>query len=407
MKKSLLALAALSATAGIAQAQSSVQIYGIVDTGVAYSSTAAAPTAVNPRATGHYAGIDSGLLQSSRIGFRGKEDLGGGLNAIFVLEGGLNIDNGSFQQGGIPFGRRSVVGLEGRSFGTLQVGRRKDFTDEVAEPYSSITPFGTYIVRVHDNNLDRIGGNRANNMLYYSTPNWGGFRANVTFGLGETAGNFSAGQSLGYGANYASGPFGIGFGYWQSKLGVVTATANSSSDQGATAAAGCNTVGLGTPGDVCFKTWIVGSRYRLGDLTIRGTWSKVKQPLIGAANAAGAAPSFATAFTRSPGSGAFTTGGSNNTDARIVDVGVDYQWSNWEFNASYIQSNYSFVGAAADGKLTQAIAGVKYYLSKRTTLFGHVSAMKASAMYSPGIIGPAPGADNSQTALGVGIRHTF
>ena len=405
MKKAVLALAALGAAAGCAQAQTSVQIYGIVDMGTAYASTAAAPSTATPRATGHYLGIDSGLLQSSRIGFRGTEDLGGGLSAQFALEGGINVDAGTFQQGGIPFGRRSIVGLVGPDFGNLQIGRRKDFTDEIAEPYSSITPFGTFITRVHANNLDRIGGNRANNMAYYSTPTWGGFRANVSFGLGEAAGDTSSGQSLGYGANYANGPFGIGAGYWQSRLGTVSAAGNTSSDLGATAGAGCNTIGLGTPGDVCIKTWIVGSRYNFGNLMVRGTYSVVKQPLI--RTAAGAAPNFATTFTRSAGSGAFAAGGANNDDSQIVDVGVDYLTGPWKLKASVIQSRYSFVGASSKGKLTQLIVGAEYYLSKRTTLYATLANMKADNMYSPGIIGPAPGGDNSQTAFGMGVRHTF
>jgi predicted porin len=405
MKKAVLALAALGATANYAHAQSSVQIYGIVDMGLAYSSTAAGPTAANPRATGTYLGIDSGLLQSSRIGFRGTEDLGGGLSAQFALEGGINVDNGSFQQGGLPFGRRSIVGLVGKDFGNLQFGRRKDFTDEIAEPYSSIGPFGTFITRVHSNNLDRIGGNRANNMVYYSTPTWGGFRANVSFGLGETANDSSSGQSLGYGANYASGPFGIGVGYWQSKLGTVTATSNSSSDQGATAGAGCNTAALGTPGDVCIKTWIVGSRYNFGNLRVRGTFSEVRQPLIRAS--AGAAPNFTTTFRSTAGSGAFAPGGSNNDKSRIIDVGADYLTGPWKLKASLIQSRYDFVGASSKGKLTQLIAGAEYYLSKRTTLYATIANMNADSMYSPGIIGPAPGVDNSQSAFGVGMRHTF
>lgn len=405
MKRAVLALAALGATANYAHAQSSVQIYGIVDMGLAHASTGAVPTTANPRATGAYTGIDSGLLQSSRIGFRGTEDLGGGLSAQFALEGGLNIDNGSFQQNGLPFGRRSIVGLVGKDFGNLQFGRRKDFTDEIAEPYSSITPFGTFITRVHASNLDRIGGNRANNMAYYSTPTWGGFRANVSFGLGEAAGDISSGQSLGYGANYANGPFGIGAGYWQSKLGTVTATANSSSDQGATLGAGCNTPGLGTPGDVCIKTWIVGSRYNFGNLMVRGTLSEVKQPLLRVS--AGAAPNFVTTFRSTAGSGAFAAGGSNNDKSQIIDVGADYLTGPWKLKASLIQSRYNFLGASSKGKLTQFIAGAEYYLSKRTTMYATFANMKADSMYSPGIIGPAPGADNSQSAFGLGIRHTF
>ncbi|MEB0284869.1 porin, partial [Sphingomonas sp. 10B4] len=75
--------------------------------------------------------IHSGLLQASRFGFRGSESLGGNLKALFVLEGGLNLDTGTSGQGGAIFGRRSVLGLVG-DHGDLQLGRRKDFSDEIA-----------------------------------------------------------------------------------------------------------------------------------------------------------------------------------------------------------------------------------------------------------------------------------
>lgn len=86
MKKSLLALAVLGAFAGAAQAQSSVTIYGIVDTGIAYSSKVGYTDANGNAATGSKFGINSGVIQGSRIGFKGVEDLGGGLSAVFNLD---------------------------------------------------------------------------------------------------------------------------------------------------------------------------------------------------------------------------------------------------------------------------------------------------------------------------------
>ena len=405
MNKTLIALAALLALgSGAARAQSSVQIYGIVDTGVAYVGTAAAPNAANPRATGSQVRVDSGLLQSSRLGFRGSEDLGGGLRATFALEGGLALDSGSFTQGGLPFGRRSTVGLQGW-LGDLQFGRRKDFTDEVAGPLSSIAPFGTFIIRAHSNNMDRIGGNRANNMVYYSTPRWGGFRANVTYGFGETANSTSTGQSFAVGAIYNTANLGVGAAYWTSKLGNVTTAGNSSSDQGATTGAGCNTAALGNPGDTCIRTWMMGARYKTGPWHVHGTYSRVEQPLIRAGS--GAAPNFAANFTRGTGTTPFTAGGTNNDKSDIVDFALEYSTGPWVLKGSYIRANYHFIGAASKGVLNQYTAGAEYHLSKRTTLFATVARMTASHMYSPGIIGTAPGADNSTWAMGTGIRHTF
>ncbi|MEB0138307.1 MULTISPECIES: porin [unclassified Undibacterium] len=405
MKKQLIALACLGSVADLVVAQSKVDVYGILDSGLAYTTAVAAPTADAPTAHGGRAVIHSGLLQASRFGFRGSESLGGNLKALFVLEGGLNLDTGTSGQGGAIFGRRSVLGLVG-DHGDLQLGRRKDFSDEIASQYSSITPFGTFITAVHGNNLDRIGGNRANNMVYYSTPTMHGFRANITYGFGESVGSNTIGQSLGLGGNYADGPFAIGAAYWQSRKGNVTQTANSSSDQGASSGAGCHSVDIGRPGDVCIKTWIAGARYKWDKLSVRGTYSRVIQGLI--VDAGPAAPDFVKTFKSTAGSGAFTAGGSNNRHIAIVDVGLDYLIGNkGKLKASYIQSRYDFVGANDTGTLAQIIVGGEYYLSKRTTLYATASTMTASNMYSPGILNGAPGGADDTAAFGAGLRIVY
>ena len=114
MKKSLIALAVMAAVAGSAQAQSSVTVYGIADMAVQAGN----------RGTGSgtkYA-LDSGEQGGSRLGFKGTEDLGGGLKAIFALEAGIYMDSGA-SQGGLTFGRQSWVGLQG-DFGTVKMGRQ-------------------------------------------------------------------------------------------------------------------------------------------------------------------------------------------------------------------------------------------------------------------------------------------
>ena len=397
MKRTAAALAAL-VVGSSAMAQSNVQTYGIADVGLTYVSKVASPSAAGPRGTGSYSGVDSGLLQASRLGFRGSEDLGGGLRATFGIEGAMGVDVGSFT----AFSRRTTVGLAGNAFGDLQLGRRKDFIDEISGPFSSITPFGTFITRVHSNNLDRVGGNRANNMIYYSTPRWGGFRANVTYGFGESAAGSSVGQSMGVGAIYNTESFGVGAGYWTSKLGAAS---TPSSDQGAPNAAGCSNLALGAAGDTCFRTWMAGARYKVGGWHVHGTYSRVAQPLI--KTGSGLAPNFNTAFTRATGSTPFTAGGSNNDRTHIVDLGVDYHTGPWKLKASAIRSTYHFIGASKDGQLTQFTLGGEYHLSKRTTLYATAARQSASAMYSPGILGGVPGADNGTFAFGSGIRHTF
>jgi predicted porin len=112
MKKSLLALAVLGAYAGVASAQSSVTIFGIVDLSVNQVKNGSLKTT----------SMQSNQLNSSRIGFRGFEDLGGGLGAGFWLEGGMANENGS-QTAGFNFARKSTVSLCSQAAGEIRLGR--------------------------------------------------------------------------------------------------------------------------------------------------------------------------------------------------------------------------------------------------------------------------------------------
>jgi predicted porin len=407
MKKSVFALAILGAAAGTAHAQTNVTVYGVVTAGINYTDKVALPAASGPNTTGPKLSLDSGQYTQSRLGFRGTEDLGNGLKAAFTLEGGVTIDNGASGQGGATFGRKSTIGFVSDSFGTLDLGRRKDFLDEVANQYSSANRLLPFVGKVHGNNMDRSTGERANNMIYYSTPVVGGFRANASYGFGETAGSISTGQSYGFGAMYDNGPFGIGFGYWKSKLG---ATPGTGSDAGAASNAGCNTAGLGAAGDTCLTTWMLGANYDIGSWTLRGSYSQAKQPLI--TDTTVAVVGTVLPFTSTAGSGAYAAGGLNNSKVKIIDVGADYVLGAWKFKGSLIQSRFDFVGgpsgAPRQGRLFVIAAGVDYSLSKRTTLYAMAANMRASDMYSPGLTGSgAPGADNSQNAILGGIMHTF
>jgi predicted porin len=128
MKKSLLALAALTAFAGAASAQSSVTLFGIVDAGVARLSAGGKTKT----------GMTNSGYNSSRLGFRGVEDLGGGLQAGFWLEGQLTNDDGN-AAGKLNFQRRSTVSLMG-GFGEIRLGR--DYTPTFWNT-TVYDPFGT------------------------------------------------------------------------------------------------------------------------------------------------------------------------------------------------------------------------------------------------------------------------
>ena len=119
MKKSLIAIAALAA-AGAAAAQSSVTMYGQVNTGYEYSKTDIT-TSRGVKTTTKKTGFQNDQVKSSRLGFKGEEALGNGLSATFALEMGFNANDGTFKSGA-AFDRKATVGLKG-AFGEVRIGK--------------------------------------------------------------------------------------------------------------------------------------------------------------------------------------------------------------------------------------------------------------------------------------------
>lgn len=127
--KRISVIALLGLFAGMCGAQSSITIYGVVDTAAtATNVTQGATTPGGPTRTAvpkaHSYRLDSGVGPAGRLGFRGTEDLGDGLAANFVLEMGIAADTGSLQQGGLAFGRQSYVGLSSKQGWAVSVGRQ-------------------------------------------------------------------------------------------------------------------------------------------------------------------------------------------------------------------------------------------------------------------------------------------
>jgi len=114
MKKTLMVAALSGVFATAAHAQSSVTLYGLIDAGLTYT---------NNQNGSHNFKMTSGAVNGSRWGLRGSEDLGGGLKAIFTLENGFSIANGTLGQQGREFGRQAFVGLSSNQFGTVTLGR--------------------------------------------------------------------------------------------------------------------------------------------------------------------------------------------------------------------------------------------------------------------------------------------
>jgi len=400
MKKSLLALAVLGAFAGAAQAQSSVTIYGIVDTGITYTSKVAktntpGQTGIN---TGSKFAVNSGVIQGSRIGFKGVEDLGGGLSAVFNLETGFNNDTGALNgqdsaTSNNLFRRKSVVGLAG-GFGSVLVGRQTDWADTISA-YTAVNDFGG-VIQNSGSNLNRLQGVRTNNSISYTTTNLGGFTGNLMYGFGETAGQTSSGQSFGLGGKYDNGPLGLGINYYQSKQGPTPSDTSliASANPLNTAAGAANS------GATAAKVLNLVASYQFGPARVYGNWSRVKQDLNTAANLATTLPAGATRVT------AATLGLSRKAD--MFEIGTAYSLTpSLKLLAAVEYTTATFDTLNGKGKLTQYNLGADYWLSKRTDLYAFVSNLRAKDMKNPGIVGDTTGNDASQTAVTVGIRHKF
>jgi len=209
MKKTLLAFAVLGAFAGVASAQSSVTIYGVVDASISNNNGGVAGGSVTK--------LDSGSQSGSRLGFKGTEDLGGGLAAIFVLENGFNVDDGSLGGTNQLFGRQAFVGLTG-GFGQVRFGRQKNVLYDTLD---AIDPF--HIGMAGDAwRLFAQYGKRSDNTMTYITPNLSGFAAQVSYSLGEVAGNNSAARQIGANATYTNGPIYVALAYHEQKNALGT-----------------------------------------------------------------------------------------------------------------------------------------------------------------------------------------
>jgi predicted porin len=212
VRKSLVALAVLAAFSGVVTAQSSVNVYGVVDVAIRYD---------NPKLAGADStlGIASGHQSGSRFGFRGSESLGDGLSAIFTLEGGFNTDLGTSAQGGVLFGRQAYAGLRSVQAGTLAAGRVTIFSAGTGDfnMIGDIDPFSVSF------GISSIGSTfssvvmRIDNSVLWQSPNWSGFRGGLGYSTQiagtETAGSGNNNRMMFSALNYSSGPLFVALTY--------------------------------------------------------------------------------------------------------------------------------------------------------------------------------------------------
>ena len=338
MKKSLLAVAVLGAFAGAASAQSSVTLFGVVDLSV---------NAIKNGSTS-IKSMNSDQLNSNRLGFRGTEDLGGGLLASFWLEGGMAVDTGT--PAGFNFTRRSTVSLT-NSMGEIRLGR--DYTNSflTAATYDAYgaNGFGS-VVNLYAGAVANMGSGattavRANNMVGYFLPgNLGGLYGSAQAALGEGVnGNKYFGGRLGYSA----GPIDVSGGVSQ------------------TTVAGPNK----------YKTANIGASYNLGFAKIMGLWDQRK---FGALK--------------------YTT----------YSVSTAVPLGQGEFRLAYSKGDASGGTAAFNGSdATLLGAEYIYNLSKRTALYGQVGRLDNDGASALSLGGAGSALGTNSTGYGVGVRHSF
>lgn len=355
-------------------AQSNVTLYGMADAALTTARPGGAAASVNR--------LSSGVYRASRLGFEGREDLGGGMAAIFDLEMGLDLGTGELRsyagapETGTPaapggrsftgFNRRSFVGLQG-AFGTLALGR--DYTPmfyagSVADPFS-YGLFGNFQAAAQ---LSGTGGERfgrASNAVFYTTPQWGPFLGRAMYSFSASTGETpltppaGANRMVGVYGQYTLGNWVFAGEYTQTNLPLVAAGAFT---------------GTGKRTD-----WMVGAKYRSNGYIFSGGYLRVKQP-------------------------------TRNADGSVVVLG------GWvPFGASrvgVIAQRLSQQSVAGDKKAMTYGIGYVYSLSKRTELYGSYGLTKNNALgtFNIGssdynVAAGGPGA--SPRALAVGVSHKF
>lgn len=203
MKQASFAIAVAAACAfNTAAAQSTVTLYGIADAGLVRESGGSGGDAVK---------VTSGAASASRIGFKGQEDLGGGVSALFTLETGTRIDTGALDAANTLFNRQAFVGLKSRA-GTLTLGRQYTPWHNALAQVGD--PFGTGYAGTSKNLFPDSGANvRTSNTVVYAAPAWRGVAGEIAYSAGEQAGAARAGRQMGASLGYSGGALTVRLAY--------------------------------------------------------------------------------------------------------------------------------------------------------------------------------------------------
>lgn len=354
MQKSVLSLAILAALAigGAAQAQSNVQVYGLIDAGVETLNHANANQ-------GSVVKVISGGKNTSRWGVRGTEELGGGLKAVFGLEGGILLDTGNAD--GALFKRQAFVGLDG-SFGRIVIGRSFTTTYDFVILFDPLgyAPNYSWATSTNASGSSKYGMTTAFDNLVKYSGSTGEFKYGATVGLGEQAGSTADSRKYAVGGSWTRGGLGVMATYEQVNGNTLPVT--FARDE-ATA-------------------YHVAADYKTGDLRFTGGMRGYK--LV-----AGKA---ATADVRGD---TYWAGVTYSLQPALTLTGAAY----------YV--NVKNVAAGQDADPVMYVVRGLYALSKRTDLYAVGAHAKAKNGKLVSLSRDEPGFSSSQSGITVGIQHRF
>ncbi|CAN7343980.1 porin [Pseudorhodoferax sp. LjRoot39] len=343
--KKIATLAVLAAAASVSYAQSSVTLFGIAD----------ATVQVGRGSTDNNVGLGSGGLSTSRIGFRGVEDLGGGLKAGFWLEAGYTLNNGNGQNSNaLAFTRRSTVSLMGDSWGEIRLGR--DFTAPYNNLYDAFGDNGVgNILETRDLGLNYGLQTRTSNAVSYFTPKTlGGFFGQVQY--------YRNGQGVATGDTYGNG-YGVRVGYENGPVSVGVAYGKTDYQASATNLAKIDS-----------KSINLGGSYDFG----------VAKLLL--------------SIGQDEGDGA-----GLDAKTRLYTVGTTVPVGAGLIRASWTRADQRDSEVRAD----KFAIGYVHNLSKRTALYTTFAYLKNKDASSLALNGSTTGLGDSSKGLDIGLRHAF
>jgi len=355
MKKSPISLAILvlaAAAGGAAHAQSNVQVYGLLDVGVENANNSSATGGSNTR-------VISGGMNTSRWGIRGTEDLGGGLKAVFNLEGGILMDTGA--QDGALFRRQAYVGLEG-AFGRVVVGRSFTSVYDTVISYDPMgfAPYYSWATSGPATGPSKYGFTTGYDNLIKYAGTFGNLRVGANYAAGEQTTGVADSAKMGATIAYKFGPANVMATYERNNGNTVAATGNRDE----------NTV------------WHIGANYETGPLKF---WAVLRDYNLTAGRAATA-----------------------DVEATTTWGGVAYKPNEvTTITGAVYHVDVKNVAANTDADPTMYVLRYRYALSKRTDV--HISGAYAKAKHGQltGLSRDDAGFANSQRGITVGMQHRF